>query len=117
MFSGRADNALRELVDLRVIVFLCAYSCCASTYPRQMAIASSSFAPMRRLRISSRPTLVSNDHLPLFLTIGIGTGSSSFPIVTMARFLFLGSVPTSVFSFALATKAMARFLSATASSE
>ena len=53
--------------------FSSAYSCCASTNPRQTAIAFNSLLPMRRLRISSRPTFVSKLHLPLFLTSGIGS--------------------------------------------
>src|SRR5229473_3626016 len=82
-----------------------------------MAMASNSLAPMRRFKISSRPTLVSKVHLPFCFTIGIGTGKSSLPTVRMARFGFFESIPSLFFSFALAANATARFLSATGSSE
>src|SRR5205823_3159391 len=80
-------------------------------------MAFSSFAPIRRFNISSRPTFVSNDHLPLRFTIGMGSGKSSLPTRRMARFGSLLSISTEFFSFALSANASARVLSATGSSE
>ena len=80
-------------------------------------MASSSLAPIRRFKTSSRPTVISNIHFPLTFTSGIGNGKSSLPTVRMARFGFLESAPTAVFSFAFPANATALFLSATGSSE
>src|SRR5215831_5773115 len=97
--------------------FSWAYSCWASTNPRQISIASSSFAPIRRINISFRPALASKIHFPLRCTIGIANGNSSFPTERMVRLEFFGSTLNDVFSFALAAKSVARFLSATGSAE
>src|SRR6185295_12861293 len=82
-----------------------------STYPRQMAMASSSLAPMRRSRISLRPALASKYHLPLRFTIGTGYGQSSLPTERKDRLRFFGSGVTRVFSFALAENVAALCLS------
>jgi hypothetical protein len=58
-----------------------AYSCRASTNARHTRMTSSSFLPMRRLRISFRPASASNDHLPSLPTIGIGEGRPLVPVL------------------------------------
>src|SRR4029077_185277 len=54
---------------------------------------------------------------PLRCTIGIGNGKLSFPTERIVRLEFFGSMLSDVFSFALAAKSVARFLSATGSAE
>ncbi|SRR6266480_723653 len=71
-------------------------------------MAFSPLVPIRRFNISSRPTFVSNDHLPLRFTIGIG--KSSLPTRRMARFGCFLSSSTEFFSFALAKKRSGSFL-------
>jgi len=93
-----------------------AYSCCASTNLWQISMASSSFLPMRRFRISCRPALVSKDQRPPFRTIGKGAGQSSGPTIRIARSGFFASGITSLFWRARAEKAMPVFRSWTGSS-
>ena len=80
-------------------------------------MASNSFAPMRRFKISSRPVLASKYHFPLRFRSRMGNGKSSLPADTVARFGFFGSMLVEFFSFALATNAPALSLSPTGSPE
>src|SRR5947207_6877667 len=125
------DSAKRDHhVSQGVLIIRCAYwftwesSCfssadsfCASTKPRQISIASSSLAPMRRCKTSSRPGFISKYHFALRFTIGIGTGQSSLPHQKRGAVRIFGSTRTNLFSFALAVNSAARFLSWTGSSE
>src|SRR5215831_1731289 len=72
-----------------------------------MAMATSSFAPMRRERISFSPAFASKYHLSPTFTSGAGKGQLSLPTRSCARCAFFGSTDMSSFSCALAANCVA----------
>ena len=117
MFPRRADDSLRVLVHLGIVVlFLSIF----------LLRFDETTANRNRVQFVCADTAIQNFltallgievPLPFCFTIGIGKGKLSFPIVRTARFGFLASVAIEFFSFAFAANAAARFLSSTGSWE